>query len=45
MFREIINFYENKGYQVLLIIELEGTVSLNVGLINEILTVSSNKKN
>lgn len=44
MFREIINLYENKGYQVLLIIELEGTVSLNMGLINEILTVSSDKK-
>lgn len=44
MFREIINFYENKGCQVLLIIELEATVPLDVGLINETLIVSPDKK-
>lgn len=41
MFREIINFYENKGCRVLLIIELEATVPLDVGLINETLTKKS----
>lgn len=44
MFREIINFYENKGCQALLITELEATVPLDVGLINETLTASPGKK-